>query len=52
MDDFIAEGPRPRTLTVAQVEGLVAELAVYHSHFAPLCTRSEQRGWAEVGSRP
>lgn len=48
MEDVSEEGPHPRTLTVAQVEGLVEELATYHAHFAPFFQRSEQRAWAEV----
>ena len=46
--DLGSELPLARTLTVADVTGLVEELAAYHAHFAPCFRRSEQRGWAEV----
>ena len=46
--DLTADIPAPRTLTVAEVEDLAAELAAYQAHFAPLFKRSEQRCWAEV----
>lgn len=36
MDDMNEEGPRPRTLTVGQVEGLVAELAASSAPKNPL----------------
>jgi SRSO17 transposase len=40
--------PVARTLTAADLDGLVEELAAYHAHFAPLFRRPEQRGWAAV----
>lgn len=40
--------PAARTLTAADLDGLVEELAAYHRHFAPLFRRPEQRAWAEV----
>ena len=46
--DLADDIPAPRTVTVAEVEDLAAELAAYHAHFAPLFKRSEQRCWAEV----
>lgn len=38
--------PAARTLTAADLDGVVEELAAYHAHFAPLFRRPEQRGWA------
>jgi SRSO17 transposase len=40
--------PAVRTLTAADLDGLVEELAAYHAHFAPLFRRPEQRAWAAV----
>ncbi len=40
--------PPVRTLTAADLDGLVEELAAYHAHFAPLFQRRQQRGWAAV----
>src|SRR5215210_7612174 len=40
--------PAARTLTVADLAGVVEELAAYHAHFAPLFRRPEQRAWAAV----
>jgi SRSO17 transposase len=40
--------PAARTLTAADLDGLVEELAAYHAHFAPLFRRPEQRAWARV----
>src|SRR3954451_22281810 len=40
--------PPVRTLTAADLDGLVEELAAYHAHFAPLFRRPEQRAWAAV----
>jgi SRSO17 transposase len=40
--------PAARTLTAADLAGVVGELAAYHAHFAPLFRRPEQRAWAEV----
>jgi SRSO17 transposase len=40
--------PAARTLTAADLAGLVEELAAYHAHFAPLFRRPEQRAWAQV----
>ncbi|HEX5503892.1 MAG TPA: IS701 family transposase [Thermomicrobiales bacterium] len=40
--------PAARTLTAADLDGLVEELAAYHRHFAPLFRRPEQRAWAAV----
>jgi hypothetical protein len=40
--------PAARTLTAADLDGLVEELAAYHAHFAPLFPRPQQRAWAEV----
>ncbi len=46
--DLTAAAPAARTLTAADLDGLVGELAVYHAQFAPLFRRPEQRAWAEV----
>ena len=46
--DLTGDLPRARTLTVRDVEGLLDDLAAYHSEFAPLFKRSEQRESAEV----
>ncbi len=46
--DLTAAVPAARTLAVADLDGLVEELAAYHAHFAPLFRRPEQRAWAEV----
>jgi SRSO17 transposase len=46
--DLLPALPPVRTLTAADLEGLVEELAAYHEHFAPLFRRREQRGWAAV----
>lgn len=46
--DLIPALPAARTLTAADLDGLVEELAGYHAHFAPLFRRPEQRAWAEV----
>jgi len=46
--DLTAALPAARTLTAADLEGLVEELAAYHAHFAPLFQRRQQRGWAAV----
>jgi len=46
--DLLPALPAARTLTAADLAGLVEELAVYHAHFAPLFRRPEQRVWAEV----
>ena len=46
--DLTAEVPVARTLTVADLDGLVEELAAYHAHFAPLFRRREQRAWAAL----
>src|SRR5436305_4961903 len=40
--------PAARTLTAADLDGLVEELAAYHAHFAPLFQRRQQRGWAAL----
>jgi SRSO17 transposase len=40
--------PAARTLTAADLGGVVEELAAYHAHFAPLFQRRQQRGWAAV----
>ncbi len=40
--------PAVRTLTAADLDGVVEELAAYHAHFAPLFQRRQQRGWAAV----
>ncbi len=44
----IVDLPKARTLAVADVEGLLEELAAYHAEFAPLFKRSEQRASAEL----
>ena len=46
--DLTPAAPPVRTLTTADLAGLVEELAAYHAHFAPLFRRREQRGWAAV----
>ena len=46
--DLAGDLPRARTLTAKDVEGLLDELAAYHSEFAPLFKRSEQRASAEI----
>ncbi len=46
--DLTSGAPAVRTLTAAELEGLVEELAAYHAHFAPLFQRREQRAWAAV----
>src|SRR5918999_54124 len=46
--DLTATTPPVRLLTAADLAGVVAELAAYHAHFAPLFQRREQRAWAEV----
>jgi SRSO17 transposase len=46
--DLTAVLPAVRTLTAADLDGLVEELAAYHAHFAPLFRRPEQRAWAAV----
>lgn len=40
--------PAVRTLTAADLDGIVEELAAYQAHFAPLFQRRQQRGWAAV----
>jgi SRSO17 transposase len=46
--DLTPTVPAARTLTVADLAGVVEELAAYHAHFAPLFRRPEQRAWAAV----
>ena len=46
--DLTPRLPAARTLTAADLYGLVAELAAYHAGFAPLFQRREQRAWAAV----
>jgi SRSO17 transposase len=46
--DLTAARPAARTLTAADRDGLVEELAAYHARFAPLFRRPEQRAWAAV----
>jgi SRSO17 transposase len=46
--DLTAAVPAARTLTAADLDGLVEELVAYHAHFAPLFQRREQRAWAAV----
>ncbi len=46
--DLTVALPAARTLTIADLDGLVEELAAYHAHFAPLFRRPEQRTWATV----
>jgi SRSO17 transposase len=46
--DLTAAVPTARTLTAADLDGLVEELGAYHAHFAPLFQRREQRAWAAV----
>jgi SRSO17 transposase len=40
--------PAVRSVTVADLEGVVEELKAYHAEFAPVFQRSEQRRWAGV----
>src|SRR5919202_6297584 len=46
--DLTDEVPGARTLTVADVEGVLDELAAYHAHFAPCFARRDQRAWVEL----
>ena len=46
--DVTAAIPAARTLTAADLDGLVEELTAYHAPFAPLFQRREQRAWAAV----
>jgi len=46
--DLTPAVPPVRTLTAADLDGVVEALAAYHAHFAPLFQRRQQRGWAEV----
>jgi SRSO17 transposase len=46
--DLTTAVPAARTLTAADLDGLVEELVAYHAHFAPLFQRREQRAWAAV----
>jgi len=46
--DLTAALPAVRTLTLADLEGVVDELAAYHAHFAPLFRRREQQAWAAL----
>src|SRR3954464_6398461 len=46
--DLTPAPPAARTLVAADLDGIVAELAAYHAHFAPLFRRPEQRAWAQV----
>jgi len=46
--DLLPAVPPRRTLTAADLDGLVEELAAYHAHFASLFRRPEQRAWARV----
>lgn len=46
--DLTLVQPAARTLTAADLGGLVEELAAYHAHFAPLFQRRQQRAWAAV----
>ena len=42
--DLTAALPAARTLTAADLDGVVEELATYHAHFAPLFQRRQQSG--------
>ena len=42
------EVPAVRSVTVADLDGVVEELGAYHAEFAAVFQRSEQRGWARV----
>src|SRR5918997_5177974 len=46
--DLTAAAPTARTLTAADLDGVVEELGAYHARFAPLFQRREQRAWAAV----
>ena len=46
--DLTPAMPPVRTLTAADLDGVVEELAAYHAHFAPLFQRREQRAWAAL----
>ena len=46
--DLTAEVPVARTRTVADLDGLVDELAAYHAHFAPCFARRDQRAGVEL----
>jgi SRSO17 transposase len=46
--DLTAELPVARTLTVADLDGLIDELRAYHAHFAPCFARRDQRAGVEL----
>ena len=46
--DLTDEVPSARTLSVADLDGLVDELSAYHAHFAPCFARRDQRAWVEL----
>ena len=46
--DLTDEVPVARTLTVADLAGVLDELAAYHAHFAPCFARRDQRAWVEL----
>ncbi len=46
--DLTDEVPVARTLTAADLEGVLDELAAYHAHFAPCFARRDQRAWVEL----
>ena len=48
MADLTDAVPSARTLTGADLDGLVDELTAYHAHFAPCFARRDQRAWVEL----
>jgi SRSO17 transposase len=46
--DLTGGAPRVLSVELDNLAGVVEELGAYHAQFAPLFTRREQRGWAEV----
>jgi SRSO17 transposase len=49
--DLIDATPVARTLTAADLDGLVEELAAYHAVFASCFPRRDQRAWVELSLR-
>jgi SRSO17 transposase len=48
MVDLVGRQPPVLTLTLAQMEGIVEELAAYHAHFAPCFGYAAHRQWSEL----
>lgn len=47
-DTLVDAVPVARTLTAADIDGLVDELAAYYAAFAPCFDRRDQRAWVEL----